>query len=112
MQLFRAPVPQSKASHAASRLPVRLYSIYTVWYANAIHVLFELGEASKGYKLSAHHQMHAEMLPKFPARFDVPSISEIIHLHHARPFTTAAATRRSYRIGDRIPNRRQLIGFE
>ncbi len=39
--------------------------------------LFELGEASKGCKLSAH-QMHAEMLRKFPARFDVPSISEIM----------------------------------
>ena len=70
-------------------------------------ILFELGEANKGCKLSAH-QMHAEMLRKFPSRFDVPSISEImagisdLTLHSKKGTKPGKKGRR--RLEDRFPD--------
>ena len=45
-------------------------------FATVVEKLFECGEKKKGCKYSPH-QMHAELLRRFPDRFDIPSVIEI-----------------------------------
>ena len=45
-------------------------------FEHVVAKLFYRGEKKKGCKYSPH-QMHAELEKRFPARFDVPSVTEI-----------------------------------
>ena len=45
-------------------------------FAAVVAELFDIGEHTKGCKY-APHQMHAEIIARFPERFDIPSVTEI-----------------------------------
>jgi len=69
--------------------------------------LFELGEGKRGCKYSAH-QMHAEMLRRFPNRYDTPSIGEIMAgvadlIAHKKKGTVPGLTRLGRKLEDKFP---------
>jgi hypothetical protein len=49
---------------------------YADEFAAVVAELFDVGEEKKGCKY-APHQMHSEILARFPDRYDIPSVTEI-----------------------------------